>query len=110
MAGPLVHVGASVLCPHGGQASVVPGNPRVLVSGQPVATAADLLLIAGCVFSAGPKPQPCVTGRWLVPAMRVLAGGAPVITQSSVGLCQSPEQIPNGPPIVAATQPRVSGI
>jgi hypothetical protein len=85
-------------------------NTRVLVSGQPVATFGDTYTVAGCVFTVPPgKPQPCVKVQWLVPATRVLVNGQPAILQTSVGLCQSAEQIPAGPPTVIATQPRVIG-
>jgi len=108
MPGAIVHVGAAIICPHGGQVTIAPGNPRVLVSGMPVATLADTCPIAGCAFTVSPgKPQPCVQTRWLVPAARVMAGGQPVIVQASVGLCLSAEQIPGGPPTVISTQPKV---
>ena len=38
--GPLLHLGATVLCAHGGQAQPTAPNPRVLVSGQPMVTMA----------------------------------------------------------------------
>jgi len=110
MPGFLYHVGASAICPHGGQISTAPGNPRVKVSSQLAATMADQSLVAACAFTAGPKPQPCVRVQWLVPAIRVRAGGQPVLLQDSVGLCLSAEQIPQGPPTVIATQPRVKGM
>jgi hypothetical protein len=111
MPGPLYHVGAAAICPHGGQLVVVPSTPRVLVSGQPVATMADTTLVAGCVFTVPPgKPQPCVRVQWLVPATRVFIMGQPVLIQTSTGLCLSPEQIPNGPPTIVAPQPRVVGM
>jgi uncharacterized Zn-binding protein involved in type VI secretion len=107
----IVHVGATVLCPHAGQTSIQSSNTRVKVGGQMVATMADVYTIAGCSFTIpGPKPQPCVLVRWLVPATRVRVNSQPVILQSSSGLCQSAEQIPQGPPNVAATQTRVKGI
>jgi hypothetical protein len=110
MPGPLFHVGNTTLCPHGGQAQTISSNVRVLVSGLPVATVADQTLIAGCAFFVGPKPSPCVRVQWLVPAARVLVMGQPALLQLSTGLCLSPEQAPQGPPIVAANQPRVIGI
>jgi uncharacterized Zn-binding protein involved in type VI secretion len=111
MPGFLLHVGATTMCPHGGQVSVIPSNSRVLVSGQPVATASDTYPIAGCPFTVPPgKPQPCVTVRWLVPASRVLINGQPAILQTSTGLCQSGEQIPQGAPIVVTSQARVRGV
>jgi uncharacterized Zn-binding protein involved in type VI secretion len=105
----LFHAGATAMCPHGGQVTTIPSNPRVTVSGQPVATLADTFIVAGCPFQLPAKPQPCVKVQWLVPAARVLVGGQPAILQSSTGLCQSIEQIPAGPPNVAVTQVRVSG-
>lgn len=110
MPGFIYHVGATAMCPHAGTVSVVPGSPRVMVSGQPVATMADQFLIAGCPFTVpGPKPQPCVKVQWLVPAARVTVDGQPVILQTSTGICQSAEQIPQGPPNVVGTQVRVKG-
>lgn len=111
MPGFLFHVGAVAMCPHGGQVTVIPTNTRVLVSGQPVATMGDVYLVAGCAFTIPPgKPQPCIKVQWLTPATRVLVNGQPAILQTSMGLCQSPEQAPQGPPIVVSTQPRVAGM
>jgi hypothetical protein len=112
MPGFLLHTNAVVQCTHGIPAQIPPVQPRVLVSGQPVATMASQMLIAGCPFTIpGPKPQPCVSIRWLMPAARVLVMGQPALVQPSPGpgqgLCLSAEQIPNGPPMVSAMQPRV---
>jgi hypothetical protein len=110
MSGFLLHVGATALCPHGGPVSVISSNARVKVSGQPVATLSDTYTIAGCAFTVpGPKPQPCVLVQWLVLASRVRVGENPVILQTSTGLCQSAEQIPQGPPNILVTQVRVRG-
>jgi hypothetical protein len=109
MPGFLMHVGANAICPHGGQVSTISTNARVLVGGQPVATFGDTYLVAGCAFTVGPILQPCVKVQWLVPAARVLVGGQPAMLQTSTGLCQSAEQIPQGPPSVVATQVRARG-
>lgn len=110
MPGPLFHVGATAMCTHGGLVNTISTNTRVLVNGMPVATMGDQYLVAGCAFMVGPKPQPCLKVQWLVPATRVLINGQPAILQASVGLCLSAEQIPQGPPTIAATQPRVIGM
>jgi uncharacterized Zn-binding protein involved in type VI secretion len=111
MPGFLLHVGATVTCPHGGQVTIISTNTRALVGGMPVATLGDTYLVAGCAFTVpGPKPQPCVKAQWIAPATRILINGQPAILQASAGLCQSAEQIPQGPPIVAVTQVRVGGI
>ena len=113
MANPLLHVGATAICPHSGQVSLSTPNTRVVVGGQPVATMADSDTVAGCPFQipvgAGTKPQPCVRIQWLVPAARVRVGGQPALLQTSSGLCLSAEQIPQGPPNVTVTQVRVRG-
>ena len=114
MPGFLVHVGAAAICPHAGQVSFITSNTRVLVSGQPAITVTDIFTIAGCPFQipvpGGTKPQPCVTGRWLTPSTKILINGQPAILQASAGLCQSVEQIPQGPPTVTTTQVRAGGL
>jgi hypothetical protein len=113
MPGFLLHVGATISCPHGAQASMVSTNLRVKVNGMAVALLNDVTTVAGCPFQVpigtGTKPQPCVKVLWLVPATRVKVMGQFVLLQTSSGLCQSPEQIPQGPPMVAMTQTRVTG-
>lgn len=110
MPGPLYHVGATGICPHGGSVTTISSNARVLVSGQPVATFADTSTIAGCAFTTPlPKPQPCIRVQWLTPATRVLVNGQPALLQTSSGLCLSAEQIPQGPPTITVNQTRVIG-
>lgn len=110
MAGPLLHVGAVGTCSHAmGQMTIISSNVRVLVSGMPVATTADAGMFAGCAFTAGTKPQPCVTARSLAPAARVLINGSPALTAPGPHLCMSADQIPAGPPIIASCQVRVTG-
>jgi len=110
MPGFLLHVGATAMCPHAGQISIIPSNMRVMVGGQPVATMGDTFVVAGCPFTVPPgTPQPCVKVQWLVPAMRVMVNRQPAILQNSTGLCQSAAQVPQGPPNVVVTQVRVKG-
>ncbi len=114
MSSPILHVGAQVFCPHTAAVSAQTSNTRVKVSGQAVVTATDSFTVTGCPFQVpappGTKPQPCVTVRWSVPAQRVRVNGKPVLLQSSSGIGQSAEQIPQGPATVASTQVRVKGI
>ncbi len=109
MPGFLVQVGASAICPHGGQINIIPSNSRVLLNGQPASTINYQFMVTGCAFSVGTKPQPCLTVKWLVPSARVFLSGSPAILQNSTGLCLSAEQIPQGPPNVITPQPRVRG-
>jgi hypothetical protein len=111
MPGFLYHANATALCPHGGQVTVFPLSSRVLVSGQPVATMADPTVVTGCTFAVPPgHPHPCVQVRWLVPAARILVNGQPALLQTSTGICQSSDQVPQGSPIISVTQTRVTGI
>lgn len=110
MPGFLLHVGATAMCPHGGQVSIISTNTRVMASNQQVATMGDTYMVAGCAFTVPPgKPQPCIKVQWLVPATRVRVNGQFAILQNSTGLCLSAEQIPQGPPSVVMTQMRARG-
>jgi hypothetical protein len=114
MPGFLLHVGAVVQCTHMAPANTPPTQPRVLVSGQPVATTANQYLITGCPFFIALKPSPCIRIQWTAPATRVLINGLPALMTPAPGpapgLCLSPEQAPQGPPMVTAVQARVLGI
>ena len=111
MPGPILDVSSALTCPHGAKVTHVASQPRVRVNGQFALVVADQATIAGCAFQLPPpKPSPCVTIQWTAPAGRVFASGQPVLVQSSVGLCKSPEQAPQGPAIVAAVQPRVTAM
>ena len=94
MPAPMLHLGATVLCSHAGQATPVAPFPRVTVSGQPVVTLASPYAIAACGLTGTPTP-PCVMGQFIAGANRVLAGGAPVATLISQSTC-----IPTGTPMM----------
>ena len=111
MAGPLLHVGAVGTCAHGmGQLQLISANVRVLVSGMPVATMADVGMFAGCVFNVLGVPQPCTTAQWLAPAARVAINGTPALTMPGPHLCLSATAVPAGPAIIASCQIRVVGL
>jgi hypothetical protein len=101
MPGPIVHLGATVTCLHAGAAQPTAPFPRVLVSGQPVVTQVCPYVVAGCALSGSGSP-PCVSAQWVVAALRVKAGGAPVVVLGSQAVCA-----PTGAPLlVLVTQPR----
>ncbi|HTN47552.1 MAG TPA: hypothetical protein VL098_14470 [Flavipsychrobacter sp.] len=106
MPGFLLHVGATVLCSHGGQAQPTSPNPRVLVSGQPIVMQPAPYAIAGCPFTTpGGSPLPCVTAQWVTAATRITSNGMPVLLMDSQATC-----IPNGTPVsIVITQTRVTG-
>lgn len=105
MPGPLLHVGASVLCAHGGTATPTVPNPRVQVSGQPTVLMSGPYAIAGCPFNVSGSPVPCVTAQWVVAATRVTSNGQPLVLMDSQALC-----VPNGTPLLpVSAQTRVIG-
>lgn len=102
MPGPILHLGATVLCMHAGPATPTTPFARVLVSGQPVVTLACPYVVTGCALTGSPNP-PCVSAQWVVGATRVLAGGVPVAVQSGTAVC-----VPTGTGLLpVAVQPRV---
>lgn len=103
MPGYLLHVNATVLCMHAGQAQATVPNPRVKVGGQPTVQQPNPWTIAGCPFTPGPSPVPCVTAQWITGATRVLSGGMPLLLQDSQAVCA-----PNGTGVnIVMTQLRV---
>ena len=106
MPGFLLHVGATVLCAHGGQAQPTTPNPRVTVLGQPTTTMAPPYVVAGCAFNVSGAPSPCVTATWLTGATRVTSNGQPLLLLDSQAICA-----PNGTPLlVITTQTRVTAL
>ena len=106
MPGFILHVGASVLCTHGGQAQPSAPNPRVTVTGQPVVTMPTQYAVAGCTFPPPPNGNgPCVTAQWATGATRILVTGQPVLLFDSQAICA-----PTGTPVsVVQAQTRVVG-
>lgn len=107
MPGFLLHLGATVLCMHAGQAQAASPFPRVMVSSQPVVTISSPYMVAGCTLPPPPAGNgPCVTGQFVSSATRVLAGGQPVLLQDSQAVCT-----PTGTGLnIVMTQVRVRGI
>jgi hypothetical protein len=104
MPGLVLHAGATVLCMHGGQAQAIAPNSRVRVGGQPIVTQPGPHAVVGCPF-VPPAAGPCVTAQWVTGALRVRAGGMPVLLQDSVAVCA-----PTGAGLnVIRTQVRVRG-
>ncbi len=103
MPGPVLHLGATVLCSHGGQATPTTPNARVTVSAQPVATVASPYGVVGCPFVPNAGNGPCTTGQWSAGATRVFAAGQPVVVMSGTSTC-----VPTGTPLApVSSQTRV---
>lgn len=107
MPGFLLHLGATVLCAHAGQAQPTVVNPRVTVNGQPTVPVSSIFAVAGCAFPPPPAGNgPCVTAQFLTFSTRVTSNGQPLLLLDSQGLC-----VPSGTPtMIVMTQTRVTAI
>jgi hypothetical protein len=101
MPGPVLQLGATILCGHGGQVMGLMPSPRVQVGGAPALTQPAPFVVAGCPFAS--PPGPCVTAAWLTGSTRVLADSQPLLLLDSSGICA-----PTGAPALpVVAQPRV---
>lgn len=107
MAGFLIHVGATVLCSHAGQAQATVPNPRVTVSGQPTVSLSAPWVIAGCALPPPPAANgPCVTAQFVSGSMRVTSNGQPLLCFDSQAMCA-----PTATPLlIVASQMRVTAM
>lgn len=100
---------STLMCPHGGPVSPVPGGGIVTLAGNPVLTSADSFPIAGCPFPPGGPPHPCIQVQWVVDALRGAASAA-TLTTDSVGLCAAADGAVQGQVLIQATQSSVGGL
>lgn len=88
MANYMLDSSSTVMCLHAGQAQPAVTNPRVKMNGQPIVTQSSTYTVSGCSM---PPPTtgngPCVTAQWVSAAVRVKAGGTPVLTKDSQAVC-----------------------
>lgn len=111
MAAAILQMGCTIQCPHGGQATVVPGNSRVKVDGAFALLPTDVFLVAGCPFTLpGPTPSPCLTIEWQGEATRVTVNGTGPLLETSIGMCKAGTQAVQGPASVSGVQTRVKAV
>jgi len=112
MAGNSITTNSSLQCPHGGTVQVTTSNASAQAASGFIALLSDEFIVAGCPFmlpTVPPTPSPCVIVRWMMGDLRLQINSTPTLSQSSVGMCYSALQIPQGPPIVVNTQTKVQG-
>ena len=108
MAGNTLTLASTILCPHGGSATLMTGNTRVFADGAPLLLESDIHPVAGCPFTVGTKYSPCIRIEWSAGAVQVSVGGTPVLVQSSIGQCVNGEGAPQGVAVIANTQIKVA--
>lgn len=107
MGGFVLDAGATITCPHGGQASVVTRSTRVTLGGKAPLLVDDVATIAGCSFNVSGAPSPCMRLQWSMPATRAKVESSPVLLSSSVALCLNAAGAPQGTALVTGFQTRV---
>ncbi|SRR6266704_2151486 len=109
MGASILDMGCTIMCPHGGQATVIPGNTQVQVGNGFALLLSDTMIISGCPFNVSSAPVPCLTIQWTTPATHVTVNGTPVLLETSIGLCLNAASVPQGTAIVSGVQTQVSG-
>jgi hypothetical protein len=108
--GTFLTASATMMCPHGGLVSPVPGTSSILIGGEPVVLSGDTYPIGGCAFNVAGAPHPCLTVQWVMTAQRTTMMQDQSLTTESVGLCKSGDGAVQGPVQIVVAQPRVSGL
>ena len=102
MPGPVLTMASTVMCAHGGLATPTMGSPRVMIVGTPAITLTSPYVIAGCGLTGTGAP-PCVTGQWVLGAVRVTTAGQPLALLSGTSIAMA-----SGVPMLpVVAQPRV---
>lgn len=108
MPGHVLTTGSQVKCPHGGSATLPTANAKAGAQSGQALLESDIHTVAGCPFMIGSKPSPCIRIQWSAGAVKLKAGGTPVLVESSVGACYSPESAPQGVASVVQAETKVS--
>ncbi|MDN3292747.1 hypothetical protein QWM81_01550 [Streptomyces ficellus] len=107
MSGNVIHAGTLIGCPHGGRAGAAPApSHSVLLDSLPAATGALVHTVTGCRHTVDGVPVPCTSVRWTPAADSVLVDGAPVLLESTPGLCFTAGLVPQGPPVITTAADR----
>jgi hypothetical protein len=92
------------MCSHGGLVTHIPTTfTTYRIQGRQPMLLTDEYVIAGCPGMGGPMGG-CIRVQWVTGSTMLLVKGIPVLTQTSVGLCQTSNGITGGPAIIASTQ------
>lgn len=108
MPGPFLTTAATVMCTHGGQATLSTAN-RKAKAGAAVLLESDVHTVAGCAFNVSGSPMPCIRIEWTAGASSVQVNGGKPLLMSSVGKCLNAAGAPQGVAIVVPGQVRARG-
>jgi hypothetical protein len=100
----LLNENSVILCPHGGVVTHIPITfTTYRIEGRRPMLLTDEYMVQGCPGAGGPMGG-CIRVQWVSGSTMLLVKGIPVLTQTSVGLCQTSAGVAAGPAIIASTQ------
>jgi hypothetical protein len=96
-------------CPHGGQVTFSPSQTSVAILGAQALLVTDPASITGCAFTIGPTPSPCLSVQWIAAtgSVRATVNSTSLVLTTTVGLCVSGAQAPQGPIVLSSYQQKV---
>jgi len=89
---------------------VISSDTRVQAASSFVLRSSDTFTIAGCSFTLGIPPHPCVRVQWVQPSLKSQAMGDFTLTEESLGLCVAADMAVQGTVLINFTQAQVSGL
>jgi len=107
MPGRILTTGSTVQCPHGGMAQLTTADVKVSAASGKALLESDVHPVTGCAFTIGTKPSPCLRIEWSAGATSLQSGGTPILLESSLGTCYSPENAPQGLALVTQAESKV---
>jgi hypothetical protein len=108
MPGNILTTNSTIMCPHGGRATLFTSNTRVFAGNALALLESGIHPVVGCPFTVGTKYSPCVRIEWSAGASRATINGTPVLVQSSIGKCINAEGATQGVAIIVNTQIKAS--
>jgi hypothetical protein len=109
MGAALLNASSQLMCPHGGQVSIITSNTKVKGGGDYLIRSSDTFTITGCPLNVAGAPHPCVQVKWMSTAMQSKTAGDANLTEQSLGMCLAADQAVQGTVMVSSTQRKVSG-
>ncbi len=104
MPGNILTIASTIMCPHGGRATLFTSHTRGFAGSAPALLESDVHPVMGCPFTIGTKYSPCVRIEWSSGASKVTVNGTPVLVRTSIGKCLNAEGAPQGVATIVNTQ------
>lgn len=108
MAGNHLTTTSTIMCPHGGQATLTTANTKVAANLANVLLETDIHTVAGCPFMVGTTSSPCVRIDWSSGTSRVSINGTATLVTTSIGQCLNAAGATQGVATIVNTQRKVS--